>query len=283
MVCNLILGFFDGVHIGHRAVIQAADSNGKNILLTLKDSPAIYFGKDKEYIFSRKKSYNILKSIGVDEIVELDFPKIVTMPADNYLEYLVEKFSPSFIITGFNHTFGFEKGGNSEFLRVNAKKFGYKYICVPPKTYDDKIVSSTLIKSYLKDGYIEIANRLLNNKFSIDGEVIHGAKLGRTIGFPTANIKYPEGIVQIPFGVYACSLEIEKNSKKAIMNWGMKPTVNNTKEPVAEIHILDFEGDLYGQNIEVQILNRIRGEIKFSDLDELKSQINKDIKECLKL
>lgn len=283
MVCNLILGFFDGVHIGHRAVIQAADSNGKNILLTLKDSPAIYFGKNQEYIFSRKKSYDILQSIGVDEIVELDFPKIVTMPAENYLEYLVEKFSPSCIITGFNHTFGFNKSGNSEFLEVNTKRFGYKYICVPPKTYDGKIVSSTLIKSYLKDGNIEIANRLLNNKFSIEGEVIHGAKLGRTIGFPTANIKYPEGIVQIPFGVYACSVEIEKNSKKAIMNWGMKPTVNNTKEPVAEIHILDFEGDLYGQNIEVKILNRIRGEVKFSNLDELKSQISKDIKECLEL
>ena len=285
MVGSLILGFFDGVHIGHRAVIDAAKELSDDcMLLTLKDSPALYFGKNKEYIYTREKSLNLIKNLGVNKIVELDFGKIVTLPADIFLAYIADKYSPKNIITGFNHTFGFNKEGNSELLKMYEKKYNYNYKCVLPSMYEDEIVSSSLIKELLKKGNIGRANLLLKNRFSLEGEVIHGAEIGRTIGFPTANINYPSGIVSVPYGVYAVFVELPNGDKhRAIMNWGMKPTVNNTKEPVAEIHILDYMGDLYGKIINVELIERIRGEEKFSDLDELRAQITKDIEACLKL
>ena len=209
---------------------------------------------------------------------------IAELSAKGYLEVLVKNLHPRYIVTGFNHTFGFNKEGNSDLLKMCEKKYNYNYKCVLPSMYEDEIVSSSLIKELLKKGNIGRANLLLKNRFSLEGEVIHGAEIGRTIGFPTANINYPSGIVSVPYGVYAVFVELPNGDKhRAIMNWGMKPTVNNTKEPVAEIHILDYMGDLYGKIINVELIERIRGEEKFSDLDELRAQITKDIEACLKL
>ena len=345
---SLVLGFFDGVHKAHRAVIESALNISDDVtLVTFKNSPAVYFGKKCEYILSRKNSLEKIKTLGVKDIVELEFSKIASIKAEDYLEYLVNTYHPISISTGFNHTFGLEKLGNPELLNKSEKKYGYKYICVPPVIENGEIVSSTLIRKYLKEAEIEKANSLLESNFILEGEVIHGAKIGRTIGFPTANINYPKDTVKIPFGVYKvlvniedkhltptlsskeselnpsfkernCSgfeplYEVAKNTnsineqiyigadyktdslsleerggvrcsfKPAIMNWGMKPTVNNTVEPVIEVHILNYNGDLYGKNIKIEVLKQIRGEKKFANLDDLKSQINEDIKECLKL
>lgn len=277
---SLILGFFDGIHTAHRAVIDSAINYSKNqtTLITFKESPAVYFGKEKEYILTRTESINRIKKLGVDNVEEFDFPKIASMSAGDYLEFITEKYSPEAIFTGFNHTFGLNKIGNPEFLEDNQKNYGYKYFCIPPCKKNDEIISSTLIKKYLKDGRIEAANELLEEEFILEGTVIKGAQIGRKIGFPTANINYPSSVVKIPFGVYKVLYE----GMPAILNWGMRPTVHNITEPVAEIHILDFEGDLYGKNIKVKLLKQIRAEKQFGNLDELKSQIEKDIKECLK-
>ena len=131
----------------------------------------------------------------------------------------------------------------------------------------------------MQEGQVEQANELLGSNFSISGMVIKGAQLGRTIGFPTANVKYPPDIVQIPYGVYAARVD----GHAGVLNWGIKPTVHNTKEPIVEVHILDYEGDLYGKNIEIDILKKLRNEQKFASLEELKLQIKKDAEECLKL
>ncbi len=277
MVGSLILGFFDGVHIAHRALINSALQYSKlATLVTFKDSPAIYFGKEKEYILSRDESIKRIKSLGVKNVIELDFPKIANMRANDYIEYLKKEFLPDAIFTGFNHTFGFNKEGTPEFLDKNQEKYGYKYFCVEPQKYEGEVISSSLIKKYLKNGEIEKSNILLGSRFFIEGTVIKGAKIGRNIGFPTANIKYPDSIVNIPFGVYKVSCE----GKNAILNWGMRPTVHNIKEPIAEVHILDFEGDLYGKNIRVEIIKQIRSEKCFSNLEELKQQIKEDISAC---
>ena len=300
---SLVLGFFDGVHKAHRAVIESALNVSDDVtLVTFKNSPAVYFGKKCEYILSRKNSLEKIKALGVKDIVELEFSKIASIKAEDYLEYLVNTYHPISISTGFNHTFGLNKLGNPELLNKSEKKYGYKYICVPPVIENGEIVSSTLIRKYLKEAEIEKANSLLESNFILEGEVIHGAKIGRTIGFPTANINYPKDIVKIPFGVYKVQvysspdiLSFESSSQQeyrslsqgaratsmsAIMNWGMKPTVNNTVEPVIEVHILNYNGDLYGKNIKIEVLKQIRGEKKFANLDELKAQIKEDIKEC---
>ena len=277
---SLVLGFFDGIHKAHKAVIKSAFEYSDNVtVVTFKESPAVYFGKKPEYILSRAGSVDKIKRLGVNEIVELDFPKIAGMGAEEYLKYLIDTYRPIAISTGFNHTFGLNKAGNSEFLDKCQNKYGYKYVCVPPVTEDNDVVCSTLIKRLLKEGNIEKANLLLESNFVLEGTVIHGAKLGRTIGFPTANINYPDEIVKLPFGVYS----VITGGKKGIMNWGMKPTVNNVVEPVAEVHILDFDGDLYGKNIKIEVLNQIRAEKKFETLEDLKTQIKKDIEECSKL
>lgn len=281
---SLVLGFFDGVHKAHRAVINSALECSDNVtLITFKDSPAKYFGANIEYILSRENSIQKIKNLGVAEIVELDFPKIANMSADDYLKYLIKTYNPISISTGFNHTFGANKKGTPDFLKTNAEKYNYKYIYVPPVKENNEIVSSTLIKKYLSEGNIEKANSLLESNFILEGRVIHGAKIGRTIGFPTANINYPKEIVKIPFGVYSVLVYIGSEKRYGIMNWGMKPTVNNTIEPVVEVHILNFDDDLYDKILRVEVLNKIRGEKKFNGLDELKAQISEDIKQCSKL
>lgn len=277
---GLILGFFDGVHTAHQAVIKSAlDYAGEAMLITFKDSPAKYFNQKAEYIYTRAQSLKKIKSLGVSEVVELDFAEIAGMPADDYLKFIVQKYNPASISTGYNHTFGKNKGGNPDFLAKNAKKFGYEYICVPPQMFEGEIISSTLIRKLLKCGDILLANRLLGTNFMLEGTVTKGAQIGRTIGFPTANIKYPKDIVQIPFGVYSAKV----NESPAVLNWGLKPTLDNTKEPVVEVHIIDFDGDLYGKNIQVEITSKLRDEKKFGTLGELRAQIEKDVKECLKL
>jgi riboflavin kinase/FMN adenylyltransferase len=208
------------------------------------------------------------------------------MSADDYLNYLAETYSPDFIFTGFNHTFGANKSGNPQYLSLNSNKFGFKYICVEPVKYDNQVVSSSLIKQYLKSGDVYQAAKLLQNKFYIEGTVISGSKIGRTIGFPTANIIYPEEIVKLPYGVYSVSVIINNYSNKSykgILNWGYKPTLNNTSEPIAEVHILEFNDDIYDKQIKVIFDKFIRNEIKFNNLEELKLQINKDKLACLEL
>ncbi len=275
---SLILGFFDGVHKGHREVIKTACCGVKSVLITFKDSPALYFGKNVEYILPREKSYEIIKSLGVDEIVEQDFSTLAEISADDYLDLLVKKYSPVSISTGFNHTFGKGRLGNAEFLTQNQTRYNYKYFCSPACVIDDEVVSSTKIREFLMQGNIEKANEFLDSNFSIKSTVIEGAKLGRQLGFPTANMIYPKGIVRIPYGVYA----VKVFDKPAILNWGVKPTVNGKTE-LLEVHIPNYEADLYNLPLEVEFVKKIRDEKKFANLDELKHQIKKNVEECLKL
>ena len=271
---GLILGFFDGVHLAHQEVIKSAvEFSSCPILVTLKN-----FNKSKELILERKDSYSKIKSLGVKKIIELDFSQISGMPAEEFLDFLKNEYNPISVSTGFNYTFGKNRCGSTGTLEKYQEKYAYKYFCIQPLKYKHDIISSTLIKQKLVEGDIHLANELLGSNFVLSGVVKKGAQIGRTIGFPTANIDYPKNIVKIPYGVYYVKI----GNKRGIMNWGMKPTVHNTLNPVAETHIFDFDGDLYGQNIKIELLNRIRGEIKFNNLDELQQQIKKDIDECLK-
>ena len=271
---SLILGFFDGVHIAHQAVVKTAVEYSPNTaLITLKN-----FNKTCEYIMSRENSYLKLKSYGVKKIIELDFEEFAPLPAEKFIEYLSENFSPVSISTGFNYTFGRNKHGDKKLLAEYAKKYNYKYFCVDPQTYNNKIISSSLVRELLKNGEIEEANKLLASPFILEGKVIHGAELGRKLGFPTANIIYPENIIKIPYGVY----KVKIGQRKGMLNWGVKPTVNNTPSPIIEVHILDFNENLYDKNIKIEVLKKIRDEKKFESLEELKLQIQKDTELCSK-
>ena len=279
---SLILGFFDGVHLGHREVILSAvdyakNNNKRSVLLTFKKSPSEYFGKKDKLIYPRLHSYKLMETLGVDFVIESNFEDLASINAKDYLESLVNTFEPISISTGFNHTFGHNKEGNNEFLKSGEEKYGYKYFKIPPYKYEEDIVSSTLIKNLISSGNLEKANKMLGEPFTITGEVVHGQKLGRKLGFPTANIDYPKNIVRLPYGVY----KAEAFGNPAVVNWGIKPTVGGEKE-CFEVHITSFDKDLYGEILAVKIKNKIRSEQKFNSLDDLKLQIKKDTEICLK-
>lgn len=348
---SLALGFFDGVHLGHKKVIESAvdfakRNNTKSAVITFKNHPCCYLWDVKpKYILTRQARQEKIAELGVDFLYELDFESIAGLTAEDYLKsVLVDNFMPSAISTGWNHNFGYKKSGDTKFLRENSKKFGYEYFELPPvklsfsplhtgegasvnelanftlagegKTkkltlpFVDgaEIISSTAIRKYLKDGKIEKANQMLGYNFSITGKVVKGNQIGRTIGFKTANIEYPAELIEIPFGVYATIAHprplweraefvnerseftnsgeglaptltpspIGEGRLNAIANYGLRPTINGNK-PVLEVHILDFDEDIYGETITVEFLRMLRPERKFNSLEELKEQIKQDI------
>ncbi len=282
------LGFFDGLHLGHRELLsvlvkKAQNTNSKSVVISFKNSPAEKFFSDVKYINLRGERENLINQMGVDYLIELDFDdNLVNITAENYLKnVLVKYFSPKLIISGFNHTFGKNKQGNSEFLKNNQSNYGYKYIQIEPVKFNDEIVSSTYIKELLTKGNISKANLMLATPFTISGVVEKGNQIGRQISFPTANISYPKEKVIIPYGVYSVNVKYNFKTYKGMLNFGIKPTINRLdKKPVAEVHILGFNEDIYDEFIEIEILNKIRDEQKFSSLDELKKQIKKDIQAC---
>ena len=275
---SLILGFFDGLHLGHRELILQAPNNTEKVLVTFSKSPAEYFTPKFSYIYPREVSYSIAEKLGIDYILEYDFSEILNISAEDYLNSLIEKFEPKYILSGFNHTFGKNKVGNAKFLKEKQQEYNYKYICVPEYKKDEKTVSSTYIKELLADGQISKANSFLGENFKIKSKVIKGAQIGRTIGFPTANMKYPKDIIRLPYGVYYA----KAFNMPAVLNWGVKPTVDG-KEEVLEIHIPNWEKDLYEKELEIEIIDKIRDEQKFKNLEELKTQIKKDVQKCLEL
>lgn len=281
---SLALGYFDGVHIGHQAVIKnavnyAKQNGGKSAVITFKDHPCCFFhGVCPKYILTREYREKFIADLGVDYLYELDFEKLAGLSAEEYLEnILIKHFSPKSISTGFNHNFGHNKTGDVKFLEQESIKYNYKYFALPPQKYDGEVISSTKIRKLLSDGQIDTANKMLGRNFIIEGTVIKGRQIGRTIGFRTANILYPLELIDIPFGVYSVLVNYASQTYQGIANFGVRPTVNG-QGALLEVHILDFERDIYGEVLEVKFIKMLRTERKFDSLDSLKQQISRDIK-----
>lgn len=281
---SLALGYFDGVHIGHQAVIKnavnfAKQNGGKSAVITFKDHPCCFFhGVCPKYILTREYREKFIADLGVDYLYELDFEKLAGLSAEEYLEkILIKHFSPKSISTGFNHNFGHNKTGDVKFLEQESVKYNYKYFALPPQKYDGEVISSTKIRKLLSDGQIDTANKMLGRNFIIEGTVIKGRQIGRTIGFRTANILYPLELIDIPFGVYSVLVNYASQTYQGIANFGVRPTVNG-HGALLEVHILDFERDIYDEVLEVKFIKMLRTERKFDSLDSLKQQISRDIK-----
>lgn len=283
---SLALGFFDGVHLGHQAVINCAvdfakENNCKSAVVTFKEHPYCYFkGASPKYILTLEDKYKYIADLGVDYLIELDFAQVCKMTPMQYLEdILVKYFSPRAISTGFNHKFGVDKTGNVMFLSDCQEKFDYIYFSTPPLSIYGDMISSTAIRQFIKSGSVFMADTMLGRKFAVSGTVIKGKELGATIGYPTANIIYPLDIVEPPHGVYEVEVNIGESSKvyKGLANFGIAPTVSNSGICTLETYILNFKGNLYDTDIKVSFGRFIRPEIKFSNLDELKTQIDLDL------
>ena len=280
---SLALGYFDGVHLGHKAVIENAvryahENNTKSAVITFKEHPCCYlWGVCPKYILTRKMREEKIANLGVDYLYELNFEKIRNLDAYEYLQDILMKyFKPKSISAGWNHNFGCNKTGNGKFLKDNCLQYGYEYFEIEPSKYQGDLISSTRIRNLLTVGDIESANSMLGYQFSIFGKVIRGRQIGRTIGFPTANINYPDELIELPYGVYSVIVKYKNNKYAGIANFGIRPTVNGSGT-LLEVHISDFDKMIYDENIEILFNKMIRKEQKFASLDDLKEQIKKDM------
>jgi len=312
---SLAFGFFDGVHIGHQAVIKSAVDHGgkcgaKSAIITFQDHPCCYFYHVKpQYIITRHDKVKMFENLGVDYLYFLKFDDyLASMDANAYMkEVIVKNFAPVAISTGFNHSFGAHKSGDVSFLNKSQKEFNYKYFEVPPVLYNSEIVSSTRIREDLLLGNIELVNAMLGYDYFLEGIVIEGDKIGRTIGFKTANLIYPDDLVTVGKGVYKVKVNYDGKTYDGVVNYGLRPTVTENhnvmlnsfqhriserpcgpetssgRRSILEVHILNFDKDIYGEKIKVNFLKKIRDEKKFDSLDELKAQIQEDIHSIVKL
>lgn len=282
---SLALGFFDGIHIGHAVVInnavKYAENNGiQSGVILFKSHPREFFlGKKFKHIIEFNDKIALLCQMGVDYVFVLDFDNnIAQMSAQDYLEKIIlPYFRPVAITTGFNHTFGQGGSGNPEILAQYAEAFNFKYFQIPQITAFNHSVSSTAIRNAIKGSDFTLAKQLLGYDFYIKSPVIHGREIGRTINFPTANLIYPDSVVNIENGVYYVKVNANGNVYKGVMNYGLRPTVDKSDViPVPEVHLLDFSGNLYGKIIKTSVIAKIRDERPFGSLEELKKQIQKD-------
>lgn len=281
----MAFGFFDGVHIGHQAVIKSAvnyaKKNGcKSAIITFQDHPCCFFYHVKpKYLIRKHDKIKFFEDLGVDYLYFLKFDEyLAMMDASEYLkDVIIKNFAPSAISTGFNYFFGAKKSGDVNYLKKMQEELNYKYFETPPVLYDSEIVSSTRIREDLTLGNVELVNSMLGYEYFLEETVIEGEKLGGELGFKTANLVYPDNLVEIGRGVYKVRAEYNGKSFDAIANYGIRPTIGNKETPILEVHILNFDKNIYGEKIKVTFLKKIRDEKKFHSLDELKEQIRQDI------
>ena len=282
------LGFFDGVHTAHRTlfstVLKEARARGaSSAVLTFSEGGSDGIKGGVKRICTEEEKFSFFEELGIDYSFVLDFASVKGMSPSQFVdEIMIDTCKSTLAVCGFDFRFGASAIGNSDTLTSLMRERGGDCIVCPAFDIDGEAVSSTLIKSLLSEGNIERANRLLGYPFSISGEVYHGKSLGRELGSPTANIVYPENIVQMKRGVYATRVFLDGEYYAAVTNVGVRPTVDSQAKANLETHIIDYEGDLYGRKIKVEFLSFVREERRFSDVGELKKQILFDIEEVIK-
>lgn len=280
------LGLFDGVHLGHRAVLDLALVQKKNILqpavFTFNPSAVLHKSSGKDgYIYTHIHKYKILSDMGfLDNIDSMQFEAICGMSGEEFAKnILVEKMNAEIVCCGNDFRFGKNASCGVEELKKFGERYGFSVQTAQPVKINDIIVSSGEIRRCLVNGEIEKANILLGEPYRINNTVVHGNEIGRTINFPTLNQNYSRSQLIPKYGVYFTTTYINNIKYNSITNIGVKPTIAGKRTPLAETHILDFSGDLYGRNIEVEFNKFIRPEMKFSSVEELKKQISGDIAE----
>lgn len=283
------IGTFDGVHLGHQKIIgqlrsEAQRVNGETVIITFHPHPRkVVAGKphDIRLITTIDERIALLRDKGIDHLVIVPFTRGFSElePRDYVEQFLHAKFKPAIVIIGYDHKFGRERRGDYKLLEEYSAKGLFELREIPQHLIHNSTVNSTAIRSALLSGDIDTANRLLGQTFFFDGTVIHGDQRGRTIGYPTANLQLENPDKIIPGnGVYAVELKFNgRIQAQGMMNIGVRPTVDGTKRTI-EVNIFDFDETIYGETIRVLVMARLRNEMKFSGLDQLKQQLAEDKK-----
>ena len=281
----IALGSFDGLHLGHLSLVRkvkslAEENGGRSIVFTFKNHPRTFININNkvELIMTNEEKINVLQKEGIDILAFKDFDeKMMKMMPDEFINWLCKTYNVKGIVVGFNFKFGYKNLGDVQLLKKFEEEYRYKLYVMEPCKIQDEIISSTVIRKELIEGSVKKAFNMLSRPYVLSGKVIDGKKLGRTIGFPTANLEINEKKVIPKKGVYYTNIEFNGKIFKGITSVGNNPTVNG-QELTVETYILDFSNDIYGKEINIYFIDRIRDEIKFNNINELIEQLKKDKK-----
>lgn len=283
---SLAVGFFDGVHLGHQKVIQSAIDHAKALqcksaVMTFDPHPSIVLGGRNEkvfYITPLEQKIEKIRALGVDTLFVVNFTSdFAKLTPEDFVQYFIKDLHVEHVSAGFDYSFGAFGKGNMELMKQLAgDDFGVTVVEKLEQESDK--VSSTRIRQALKNGDMEQAHMLLGRAFEVPGIVVHGDKRGRTMGFPTANVQHSEGSFVPSTGVYAVRILVQNEWHDGVCNVGYKPTFNdpNNKQLSIEVHIFNFDKNIYGEKVVVGWYHRIRSEQKFNGIQELIAQIEKD-------
>jgi riboflavin kinase/FMN adenylyltransferase len=283
----ITIGTFDGVHLGHQKIIEnlvskAKELGGESVLMTFSPHPRMVLFPDShslQLIQTEEEKMKKLAITGIENCIVFPFTfEFSRLSAMEFVrDILVNTLNIDTIIIGYDHQFGRNREGNIQYLQEVSNIYDFHAVEIPAQEIDAVNVSSTKIRRAILDGDIELANQYLGNPYVLTGVVVPGNQLGRTIGFPTANIQVEDTTKIIPGnGVYLVKINQKNSLLNGVMNIGTRPTVSNKTENRIEIHIFDFNEDLYDQQLEVEVLKKVRDEKKFDSIEQLSQQIEQD-------
>ena len=283
--CALTIGNFDGVHLGHQAILRhlrtkADELHLPMVVMLFEPQPREYFCAENApaRLMRLRDKLRYLKQAGVDMVIVAKFDRtFADLPAQQFIEdWLVRKLNVKFLSIGDDFKFGVKRQGNFALLQQAGEQFGFTVEDSRSFCLDELRISSTAIREALANDDLTLAEKLLGRPYRILGRVIHGNELGRTIGFPTANIRLHRQVNPVK-GVYAVKVRLKSGAFfNGVANIGTRPTINGVNQ-LLEAHLFDFQGDLYGQWVDVELCHKIRDEMKFPSFDDLKAQIAKDV------
>jgi riboflavin kinase/FMN adenylyltransferase len=289
------LGIFDGVHRGHMALLEclvsrAREDNGESVVITFSPHPRLVLDQNKNnlsFLTTMEEKKALLEKVNVDHLIIIEFStRFSDIPACDFIkDILVEKIGTKHLIIGYNHHFGRKGEGDYNTIKKCSEELGFKLEQVQGYHSEEGAISSSSIRDALSKGNLDDANRWLGYSYSVSGTIIEGRKIGRTIGFPTANIKPDSQYKLIPGnGVYAVEVRLDDQLFPGMMSIGSNPTVNDDIGLKSiEVHILNFDKDIYGRNITVVFRKRLRDEKKFENLKQLTEQMGRDKQDTLRL
>ncbi len=285
---SVSIGIFDGVHRGHAALFskvnqRATEMGGESAIVTFSPHPRIVLGKnsdDLRFLTTLEEKISLIRLNGIDHLFIIPFSKeFAQLPPCRFIKmYLVDRVGLRHLVFGFDHHFGYRRQGSYDNLRSCADLYDFSIEQLAPVVDGKTRISSTIIREALIHGDVRLANRLLSYHYSLEGLVVGGSQVGREIGFPTANVETGDKFKLIPAdGVYAVKVTFEETDYIGMMNIGFKPTVNqNGGDKSLEVHIIDFEKDIYNKNIKISFVDRIREERQFSSVEKLRKQLVED-------
>ena len=283
------IGTFDGVHLGHQAIFNkmkalAQSVGGQTVVVTFSPHPRQVLNIDSSnlrFITTPEEKLHKFEEYGIDNVVIINFTKEFSRtPSEVFIkDYIIDHLKPAYSVVGYDHHFGKNRMGDFDLLNDLKKKYGFKVERIAAQDVEHIAISSTKIRNALAQGNVKSANRLLGYPYAVTAEVVRGNEIGRTIGFPTANLELPREYMMFGRGgVFACLVDYNGVTYKAMANIGHRPTIGDRAEGdmLIEVNLFDFDGDLYGKPITVRFIDRIRDEVKFEGLPELKAQLERD-------